>query len=241
MPSFQTVDKMESLGWWRRVERCKDMDRRSFLTTATAVVGAALGIASRQSPGAEDAAAEGPAETETPKPALRKDLLAARCPVSGDRVSSEVSIDLLGGKVYFCSPDCIRTFKSNRSQYEAKARAQLVITGQFKQVGCPVDGKEVVPAVKAKIFGVDVRFCSAQCAKKVRQAPPDDRIEWVFVKGFGHGFAAKQEATAARRPGADPDEERWECSVCGYVHRGSSPPGQCPQCRAKSDSFVRKA
>lgn len=224
---------------WRR-ERGVPIGRRTFLKASTAAVGVALGSAPLPVRGAEDASAETHDEGKASKPSLPKELLAARCPVSGDRVSAEVSLDYLGGKVYFCCPDCIRKFKSDRSKYEAKARAQLVITGQFKQVRCPVDGKEVAPAIRARIYGVDVRFCSAQCAKKVRQASPEERIEWVFVKGFSNGFAAKHEATVAGRAGTDADEERWECTVCGYVHRGSAPPSQCPKCHSKSDAFVRK-
>lgn len=240
MARFQAVDGLVLLRWRRRLERLDVVDRRSFLTVSAAIVGAGLGMMPSRSSGEEDAAVEARDQSKNPKPKLPKELLAARCPVSQDRVSAEASLDYLGGKVFFCGPDCIRQFKSNRSEYEARARAQLVVTGQFRQVRCPVDGNEVAAGIKAKISGVDVRFCSAQCAKKVRQASSDDRMELVFVKGFSQGFAAKQEATAARRPNADPEEERWECSVCGYVHRGSSPPAQCPNCRAKSDSFVRK-
>ena len=237
MRSFWAV---ESEGFSPYLEWGRDVDRREFLHACAAVFGAAVGLGARQSPGADGAADTAHPERKTSKPPLLKELLSARCPVTGNRVSAEASLDYLGGKVFFDSQDSIREFKRNRSQYEAKARAQLVLTGQYKQVGCPVDGKDLSLGIKAKILGVDVRFCSAQCAKKVRQASLDDRLEWVFVKGFNRGFAAKQEATVARQSGTDPDEDRWECSVCGYVHRGSSPPGLCPQCGAKSDSFVRK-
>jgi YHS domain-containing protein len=237
MRSFWAV---ESEGFSPYLEWGRDVDRREFLHACAAVFGAAVGLGARQSRGADGAADTAHPERKTSKPPLLKELLSARCPVTGNRVSAEASLDYLGGKVFFDSQDSIREFKRNRSQYEAKARAQLVLTGQYKQVGCPVDGKDLSLGIKAKILGVDVRFCSAQCAKKVRQASLDDRLEWVFVKGFNRGFAAKQEATVARQSGTDPDEDRWECSVCGYVHRGSSPPGLCPQCGAKSDSFVRK-
>lgn len=29
----------------------------------------------------------------------------------------------------------------------------------------------------------------------------------------------------------------WQCSVCGYVHRGDAPPGSCPVCGVDSDLF----
>ena len=30
---------------------------------------------------------------------------------------------------------------------------------------------------------------------------------------------------------------RWVCTVCGYVHEGSGPPDECPQCGASADEF----
>jgi methylamine---glutamate N-methyltransferase subunit C len=33
---------------------------------------------------------------------------------------------------------------------------------------------------------------------------------------------------------------RWVCSVCGYVHEGSEPPDECPQCGADKDQFERE-
>ncbi|HEY3418338.1 MAG TPA: FAD-dependent oxidoreductase, partial [Armatimonadota bacterium] len=32
---------------------------------------------------------------------------------------------------------------------------------------------------------------------------------------------------------------RWQCQVCGYIHRGASPPTHCPSCGAPFTSFVR--
>lgn len=31
--------------------------------------------------------------------------------------------------------------------------------------------------------------------------------------------------------------KKWVCSVCGYVHEGSMPPAQCPQCKVGSEKF----
>ncbi|MDR1787678.1 MAG: NADH peroxidase [Treponema sp.] len=31
--------------------------------------------------------------------------------------------------------------------------------------------------------------------------------------------------------------KKWVCSVCGYVHTGSEPPAQCPQCKAPASKF----
>ncbi len=32
--------------------------------------------------------------------------------------------------------------------------------------------------------------------------------------------------------------KKWECTVCGYVHNGDSPPDKCPVCGAGKDKFV---
>jgi rubrerythrin len=32
-------------------------------------------------------------------------------------------------------------------------------------------------------------------------------------------------------------EKKWVCPVCGYVHTGANPPGECPQCKAPGSKF----
>jgi YHS domain-containing protein len=221
----------------------RNIGRRSFLRASAAAVGAAVGIAAGHPfpPGIVAFAGEATANKEK-KNAPSKSLLLARCPVTGERVSEEVSIDYMGGKLYFHSAECIGKFRANKTEYEAKANAQLVVTGQFKQVRCALCGDEFALGIRTKICGVDVRFCSAECAKKVRRASADQRAELVFGKGFDKGFATRQEMTAGSAPyAAGAAGERWECVACGYVHSGSSPPAKCPECGAKSDSFMRKS
>ena len=33
---------------------------------------------------------------------------------------------------------------------------------------------------------------------------------------------------------------KFVCSVCGYIHEGSEPPAQCPQCKAPAAKFVKQ-
>ena len=33
----------------------------------------------------------------------------------------------------------------------------------------------------------------------------------------------------------------WQCSVCGYVHKGNSPPGKCPQCSSSPGEFSEQS
>src|SRR5574344_1166689 len=33
-------------------------------------------------------------------------------------------------------------------------------------------------------------------------------------------------------------EKKWRCPVCGYIHRGHTPPEKCPICKAPAEKFV---
>ena len=32
----------------------------------------------------------------------------------------------------------------------------------------------------------------------------------------------------------------WECSICGYVHQGDTPPEKCPICKMPAEKFEEK-
>lgn len=214
------------------------LDRRSFLRASVAAFGVAAGFGATRwfLPGAAAFASEATADNpKKRKDAPSKSLAAARCPVSGDSVEREASIDYMGARLFFCSAECIDKFKADWAKYEAKANAQLVVTGQFKQVRCPLTGDEFAPGIRLKIGGVDVCFANADCVKKLRRASADKRAELVFGKGFDKGFVTKNAKMAVSA--ADAPRDKWSCSVCGYVHKGSAPPSACPKCGAKSDSF----
>ena len=36
-------------------------------------------------------------------------------------------------------------------------------------------------------------------------------------------------------------EKTFVCTICGYVHKGSDAPDQCPQCKAGKDKFKEQA
>jgi YHS domain-containing protein len=120
-----------------------------------------------------------------------KDPGAIKCPVMGSNISQEVFVDYRGGKVYFCCPGCIPKFQENTAKFQAKANQQLVLTGQAKQVKCPLTGAKVNPQTKTSISGIDVCFCCGGCQAKVKKAIADKQVEMVFGKGFDKGFAVK--------------------------------------------------
>lgn len=68
----------------------------------------------------------------------------ALCPVTGEPASKSVSTDYQGAKVYFCCPGCIAPFNKDTAKYAAKANLQLVVTGQAKQVACPLTGRAAI-------------------------------------------------------------------------------------------------
>ncbi len=212
------------------------LNRRSFLKASAAAIGATAAVVATHRFPSTRAFAEETADNKenNSKGVSSRSLRLARCPVTGDRVSMEASIDYRGGTLYFCSAECIDKFRADRTAYEAKANMQLVATGQYEQIKCPLTGDAFVPRIKTKVSGVDVCFSSTDALKKVKRASADERTELVFGEGFDKGFAMKQDGNSASAPTSN----KWSCVVCGYVHSGSTPPAKCPKCGAKSDSFM---
>ena len=48
---------------------------------------------------------------------------------------------------------------------------------------------------------------------------------------------ASQDAAAAAKPTGGSDQ-RWLCTICGYIHTGAEPPETCPVCGADRSKFV---
>lgn len=118
------------------------------------------------------------------------------CPVSGKKVVAESATPYKEGQVYFCCKNCPNAFKKDTAKFAAKANAQLVATGQYKQVKCPLTGKDCNPSITVKIAGVDAHFCCNGCKGKASKAEGAEQISLVFNdKAFAKGFApAKKKA-----------------------------------------------
>jgi hypothetical protein len=117
----------------------------------------------------------------------------AKCPVSGGDISKDASVDYKGGKVYLCCAGCTGKFEKEKDKLAAKANLQLVLTGQAKQVGCPLSGGKVNSEAKAKVCGVEVGFCCKNCCGKVAKAKPAEQCELVFGKNFDKAFKVAKE------------------------------------------------
>ncbi|HEV3302444.1 MAG TPA: hypothetical protein VG055_22505 [Planctomycetaceae bacterium] len=113
-----------------------------------------------------------------------------KCPVSGHAASRQYVAEHNGGKVYFCSDKCAKEFAAKTNEFAAKANLQLVQSGQFKLVKCPLEGYTLNPITAMEVGGVKVLFCCKGCKNEVRLAKSEDeRINLVFNdKAFRKGF-----------------------------------------------------
>jgi hypothetical protein len=113
----------------------------------------------------------------------------AMCPVSGKAADKAVAVAHNGGKVYLCCPGCPGAFKKNTAKYTAKANHQLVVTGQAKQVGCPISGGDVNADTTVELCGVKVGFCCNGCKGKAKKAKGDEQVAMLFgEKAFKNGY-----------------------------------------------------
>lgn len=104
------------------------------------------------------------------------------CPVSG-RPAKDVagsSVEHNGGTVLFCCARCPNAFKANTEKYAAKANAQLVSTGQVEQGACPITGRDLNPAQKLTIAGIEINFCCPGCKGKVSKLEGDAQLNAVL-------------------------------------------------------------
>ena len=109
------------------------------------------------------------------------------CPVSGHACSPDATAEFEGGKVCFCCEKCVKAFAADSSKFAAKARQQLVATGQMIQKGCPLSGGPVKAGTEIEVGGMPVGFCCNNCKGKVEKAAGDEQVNLVF--GSGKGFA----------------------------------------------------
>lgn len=240
MPTRQRVECACGEGRRPLFHGWRNLDRRSFLKAT--VFGATVRIAAARSlaPGAVALAGEAKADkAKSKKGDPSKSLQGARCPVTGENVSKEAALDYKGGRIYFCCAACIDKFKADKAKYESRANVQLVVTGQVRQIQCPLTGGEFDPEIQVIVCGVQVCLCSEECRDEVKRAAPSKQIGLVFGKGFNKAFAMKRTKAASSSSAAEPAGDEWRCSACGYVHVGSEPPATCPACGATSYSFMR--
>jgi hypothetical protein len=121
------------------------------------------------------------------------DLKGVKCVVIPKAAKISKSADYRDGKVYFCCGNCAGKFAANQKRYAIKANHQLVASGQYEQIGCPMSGGKLNPSTTIKVAGVDVAFCCNGCKGKVESAADDaDKLKMVFAdKAFEKAFKKK--------------------------------------------------
>jgi YHS domain-containing protein len=106
----------------------------------------------------------------------------AKCPVSGQAVKADKSVEFEGGKVYFCCGNCPKTFEKDKEKYAAKARHQMVQTGEMEQVHCPITHKAFKDGTELTVSGVEIKFCCNNCRGKVEKMTEDEQVKACFAE-----------------------------------------------------------
>jgi YHS domain-containing protein len=111
------------------------------------------------------------------------------CPISGKPATKDHAAKYKDGQVYFCCDNCPKAFEANTKKFATKANAQLVASGQYKQVKCPLSGEALNPATAIKVGDLSVSFCCDNCKGKVEAAKEKKQLQLVFGdKAFAKGF-----------------------------------------------------
>jgi hypothetical protein len=112
----------------------------------------------------------------------------------------------LDGKVYFSSQSAAKTFRSKTSTtafknlsnppLTLKANHQLALTGQYKQVCCPVTGEKVTDSIQLQVAGMNVYFNSVEARSQLsKQKSTLARASRIFdAKTFARSFAPAKRA-----------------------------------------------
>jgi YHS domain-containing protein len=117
------------------------------------------------------------------------------CPVSGKPASKDHAAKYKEGQVYFCCDNCPKAFEANTKKFATKANIQLVTSGQYKQVKCPLTGNKLNPEATVMVAETSVSFCCADCKGKVEAAKDKKQIQMVFSdKAFAKGFEKSKDA-----------------------------------------------
>ena len=120
------------------------------------------------------------------------DLSGAKCPIAGSPAMKGLSVDYKGGKVYFCCAGCPESFQANPKAHAVAANKQLFVTGQAKQIACPMTGGAVDKSKTVMVDGKAVAFCCDGClgtAKESAGAELDAMLfsDEAFDKAFKVG------------------------------------------------------
>ena len=123
-----------------------------------------------------------------------KKVTKVKCVVAGKEINIADAkvVEYKKAKVYVCCGGCKAKMEADASKYAVKANHQLFLTGQYKQVKCPMAGRPVNPEKTVKMGGVTVGFCCPGCQGKASKAEGDAQLKLAFSDAaFKKGFALK--------------------------------------------------
>lgn len=118
-----------------------------------------------------------------------------KCVVAGKeiKIADAKEVPYKKATVYVCCNGCKAKMEKDSKKYAAKANHQLVLTGQAKQVKCPIAGRPVNEDKTVKVEGVKVAFCCGGCEGKAKKAEGEELVALVFSdKAFEKGFEVKE-------------------------------------------------
>jgi len=130
-----------------------------------------------------------------------QDLSGIKCVVNGDENAAlNATVDYRDAKVHVCCLSCVETFKANPDEFSTRANHQLVLTGQYQQVKCPITGDKVDPKMTSNIAGTSIAFSCSACMEKVNGVEGMmGKAEMVFGnEAFEKSFVKVEAAEAAQ-------------------------------------------
>ena len=148
------------------------------------------------------------------------DLAKIKCPISGQKINPEATVEYKEATVYFCCENCPKAFTKDpkNEKFAAKVNYQLVATKQAKQKACPMSGQKLneETAIEVGYAKVPVAFCCENCQKKAKSIEEEDKVialifgdEEKFTKAFKIGDDEDEEGEDEDEPG-DEDENDEE-------------------------------
>ena len=121
----------------------------------------------------------------------KKEVTTVKCVVAGKeiKIDGAKTVSYKDATVYVCCNNCKAKMEEDSKQFAVKANHQLFLTGQAKQVKCPIAGRPINDEKTVKMAGVKVGFCCGNCQKKAASAEGDEQLKIAFSDAaFKKGF-----------------------------------------------------
>jgi len=111
---------------------------------------------------------------------------------------------------------------------------------QFKLIGGQDEKTQagLKETAKAPPTGQKTHKCSV-CGYIHREDDPQDKCPVCGAGGESFKVVTSP-SDVVETESVDPDapDQKWKCTVCGYIHVGPTPPDKCPVCGADASLFV---